>query len=74
MPAQTLVFWLIADPITFGLGSIGAYILFNEFAAFDHFPTWQEILQMLKKRWVAIFALAIAILYFFYRLFDVLEL
>jgi len=73
MPAPTLVFWLVVDPITFGLGSIGAYILFNEFTTFDHFPTLAEIIQMITKRWLALAALAISVFYFFYRLWSVLS-
>jgi hypothetical protein len=72
MSTLTLVFWLLVDPITFGLGSIGAYILFNEFVILDHFPSADEIIALTRNRWKAIGALAIATLYFFYRLFSVL--
>jgi len=73
MTSQTLIFWLIVDPITFGLGSIGAYILFNEIVALDHVPYRYEIIPLIKKRWGALLALAIAVSYFFYRLFSVLQ-
>jgi hypothetical protein len=73
MNTQTLIFWLILDPITFGLGSIGAYLIFQEFASLDHFPpTPHDILLIIKKRWLACLALVIAVVYFFYRLFTVL--
>jgi hypothetical protein len=73
MDTQTLIFWFILDPITFGLGSIGAYLIFQEFAGLDHFPpTPHDILFIIKKRWLACLALAVAVVYFFYRLFTVL--
>jgi hypothetical protein len=71
---QTIVFWLILDPITFGLGSIGAYIIFHEISDLDHFPPLTEILLILKRRWLACLVLAIAVGYFFFRLFSVLRL
>jgi hypothetical protein len=72
MPVSNLVFWLVIDPITFGLGSIGAYILFNELSAFDRFPTWREMVMLIKKRWLALLGLGIAVTYFFYRLSSVI--
>ncbi len=70
---ETLVFWLILDPITFGLGSIGAYLLFKEYVNLDHSPSLRELLPLALKHWKALGALAVAILYFFYRLFTVLN-
>jgi hypothetical protein len=74
MEPQTIVFWFVLDPITFGLGSIGAYLIFTEVADMDHFPSLKELAQLLKRRWLACLFLAIAIGYFFYRLFTVLSL
>jgi hypothetical protein len=73
MDSQTIVFWFILDPITFGLGSIGAYLIFHEVTGLDHFPSLNEVLHLLKKHWVACLFLAIAIGYFFYRLFSVVS-
>lgn len=72
MPVSNLIFWLIADPITFGFGSIGAYIFFQELTVFDHFPTLSEILKLFQKRKFALIGLVIAIVYFFYRLYSVI--
>jgi len=73
MDSQTIVFWFILDPITFGLGSIGAYRIFQEFVELDHIPSVGETLQLLKKHWLACLFLAIAIGYFMFRLFSVLN-
>ena len=72
MDPETILFWFILDPITFGLGSIGAYLIFHEVSEMDHFPSIKEILLLLKKHWLACLFLAIAIGYFFFRLFNVL--
>lgn len=74
MDPQTIVFWFIFDPITFGIGSIGAYIIFRELSDLDHFPSMSDMIQLLRKHWLAFLFLAIAIGYFFYRLFTVLSL
>ena len=73
MEPQTIVFWFILDPITFGLGSIGAYIIFREISDLDHFPSLGELFQLLKKHWLACTFLAIAIGYFIFRLVSVLN-
>ncbi len=73
MDPQTIVFWFILDPITFGLGSIGAYILFRELSDLDHFPPMAEMIQLLRKHWLAFLFLAIAVGYFFFRLVNVLQ-
>jgi hypothetical protein len=73
LSAQTIIFWIIFDPITFGLGSVGAYVLFQEFTSLDHQPSFSEILFLLKKRWLPCLGLVIAVAYFFYRLFSVLN-
>ena len=72
MLAENLIFWLILDPITFGLGSIGGYILFKEFVKHERLPRRGEWGPLFKQHWFAILALGIAIGYFFYRLFYVL--
>jgi hypothetical protein len=73
MDSQTILFWFILDPITFGLGSIGAYRIFQEFVELDHFPSMSEVLRLLKKHWLACLFLAIAVGYFLFRLFSVLN-
>ena len=73
MEPQTIVFWFILDPITFGLGSIGAYLIFHEVSEMDHFPLFPEIIALLKRRWLACLFLAIAVGYFFFRLFSVMS-
>ena len=70
---ENVIFWLILDPITFGLGSIGGYILFREFVEHERLPRRDEWLPLLKKHWFAILALGVAIGFFFYRLFYVLN-
>ncbi len=73
MDPQTIIFWFILDPITFGLGSIGADLIFHEIAELDQVPSSAETLQILKRRWLACLFLAIAVGYFFFRLFSVLK-
>lgn len=70
---ETLIFWLILDPITFGLGSIGGYILFREFVEHERLPHREEWVPLFKKHWFAILALAISISFFCYRLVLVLN-
>lgn len=71
--AENIIFWLILDPITFGLGSIGGYILFREFVEHERLPRRDEWLPLLKQHWFAILSLGIAIGYFLYRLNYVLN-
>lgn len=71
MTNSLLVFWLILDPITFGLGSIGAYILFQQFVEHERFPKGHEWFVVLREHWFAVVALTIAIGYFLFRLFSV---
>jgi hypothetical protein len=73
MDPQTILFWFILDPITFGLGSIGAYIIFRELSDLDHFPSISDMIHLLRKRWLAFLFLAIAVGYFFFRLISVLQ-
>jgi len=70
---ENIIFWLILDPITFGLGSIGGYILFKEFVEHERLPRREELLPLIKQHWFALLALGVAIGYFFYRLFYVLN-
>ena len=71
--AEQIIFWLILDPITFGLGSIGGYVLFREFVEHERLPHRDEWLPLLKQHWFAILALGIAIGYFLYRLLHILN-
>ena len=70
---QNIIFWLILDPITFGLGSIGGYILFRELVEHERLPHRDEWSGLLRQHWFALLALAVAIGYFFYRLSYVLN-
>lgn len=74
MPVQILLFWLILDPITFGLGSIGAYLVFIELSTLDSLPSIADLIVIVKKRKLAVLALAVAVIYFFYRLFAVINI
>lgn len=73
MSKETLFFWVLIDPLTFILGSIGGYILFHEVVDMDHLPNYSEVLQIIKRRWLACLSLSISIFYFFYRLFTLLQ-
>jgi len=70
---ENIIFWLILDPLTFGLGSIGGYILFRELVEHERLPHRDEWLPLLKQHWFALLALGLAIGYFFYRLNYVLN-
>jgi len=70
---ENIIFWLILDPITFGLGSIGAYILFRQFVENERFPKRDEWWPVIKQHWFALLSLGLAIGYFFYRLIYVLN-
>ena len=72
MDPHTIVFWFILDPITFGLGTLGAYLIFREISNLDHFPSFNETLQLFRKQWLACLFLAIAVGYFIFRLISVI--
>jgi hypothetical protein len=74
MSNETLFFWVVIDPLTFGLGSIGGYILFHEVVDMDHLPKLAELFKLIRKRWLACISLSISILYFFYRLYTILHI
>ena len=73
MSKETLFFWVIIDPLTFILGSIGGYILFHEVVEMDHLPRFFEIIKIIRRRWLAWLSLAISVIYFFYRLVTLLQ-
>jgi len=73
MTNETMFFWVFIDPLTFVLGSIGGYILFHEIVDMDHLPRSTELIQIIRRRWLACLSLTISILYFFYRLFTILQ-
>jgi hypothetical protein len=73
MANDTLFFWVIIDPLTFVLGSLGGFILFHEIVDLDHMPAIKEIYFLLKRRWLACLSLLIAIIYFFYRMITLLH-
>ena len=73
MPPENIIFWLILDPITFGLGSIGGYILFRELVEHERLPHRDEWPMLLRQHWFALLALGLSVGYFFYRLSYVLN-
>jgi len=73
MNTETLFFWVIIDPLTFVLGSLGGFIIFHEIVDMDHFPNFNEILHIAKRRWLACISLFISIVYFFYRMATLLQ-
>ena len=66
MSNETLLFWILIDPLTFILGSLGGFVIFHEFSGMDHFPNFREIVRLLKKRWVALLSLSISISWKYY--------
>jgi preprotein translocase subunit Sss1 len=73
MATENIIYWLILDPITFGLGSIGGYILFRELVEHERLPNRDEWAPLFRQHWFAILALGIAIGYFIYRLLIVVN-
>lgn len=73
MTTQTMFFWVIIDPLTFILGSLGGFLLFHEIVDIDHLPTFKEIFRIVKRRWLACTALSISVIYFFYRMLTLLH-
>jgi hypothetical protein len=73
MTTETLLFWVIIDPLTFVLGSLGGFILFREIVDIDHVPSLKELAQIGKRRWFAFISLSISIVYFFYRMVSLLQ-
>ncbi len=70
---EALIFWIVIDPVLFGAGSIGAYILIKELADLDRFPSLRILFDLIRRRWWACIALALAVGYFFYRLVTVMN-
>jgi hypothetical protein len=73
MATENIIFWLILDPITFVMGSFGAYILIRELYEYETLPVWVEWLSLFKHYWFAFFGLSVSFGFFFYRLFYVLN-
>lgn len=74
MNSETIFFWVIIDPLTFILGSLGGFVLFREIVELDHIHTIHEVLKVIRKRWLACISLSIAIIYFFYRMATLLNI
>ncbi len=70
---ESLIFWVVIDPVLFGAGSIGAYILIKELADLDRLPSLRILFDLVRRRWWALIALALAVGYFFYRLVTVMN-
>ena len=62
---ENILFWLIIDPIAFGLGSIGGYILFRELIKHERLPHRDEWIPLLKQHWFALLALGFAVAFSF---------
>jgi hypothetical protein len=73
MNTETIFFWVIIDPLTFVLGSLGGFILFREIVELDQIHSFNEVLSVIKRRWLACTSLSIAIIYFFYRMVSLLN-
>lgn len=73
MNTETLFFWVIIDPLTFILGSLGGYILFHEIVDMETIPSFREITLLLRRRWIALLSLSISVVYFFYRMVTLLN-
>lgn len=73
MSNETIFFWVIIDPLTFILGSLGGYILFHEIVDLDHFPAMREIIPIVRRRWLACISLTISVVYFFYRMITLIN-
>lgn len=52
------------------LGSYGTYILFSEFVEMEFGFSIRRILLVLRRRWYAVFALAVSLALFFHHLID----
>ena len=68
MKVVSLVLEWVYNIAMIGLGSYGAYILFGEYVKMEHIYSISQLLSVLRKRWYAILALAIAIILFFHHL------
>jgi hypothetical protein len=73
MTHETILFWVIIDPLTFVLGSLGGFVLFHEIVDMDHVPSVKDLIQIGKRRWLAFISLSISIIYFFYRMGSLLQ-
>ena len=73
MKVISAVFQLLYDVAMIGIGSYGAYTLFGEFVKLERFPSINQLLLIVRKRWYAFLALSIALVLFFYRLFNALS-
>ena len=73
MTTEMILFWVIIDPLTFILGSLGGFTLFHEIVNLDHFPSLKELVNIGKRRWLACLSLSIAIVYFFYRMVTLIH-
>ena len=73
MKVISAVFQLLYAVAIIGIGSYGAYILFGEFVKLERFPSISQFLLIVRQRWYAFLALSIALVLFFYRLFNALS-
>ena len=68
MAPSTFVYWVILDPLTFWFGTLGAYLVFQELSNLERRPNIEEWKRIFKKLWVGFLGLAIAIVYFIFRI------
>jgi hypothetical protein len=69
MKVIPLILELLYDLAMLSIGSYGAYILFKEFVEGEHISSLRQAFSILRKRWYALLALAIAIGLFLHHLF-----
>lgn len=69
---ESLFFKIAYDLIVVGLGSYGAYILFNEYVEIQGSMTLSDLVAALRRRWMAVLALLVALTLFLLRLYLVL--
>jgi len=69
---ESLFFKIAYDLVVVGLGSYGAYILFNEFVEIQGVMTLNDLVAALRRRWLAGLALLVALTLFLLRLYLVL--
>ena len=68
MKVVPLILELVYDIAMIATGSYGAYILFKEFVEGEQISSLSQVLSILRKRWYALLALAIAVILFVHHL------
>lgn len=69
MKVISVVLEVLYDVAMVWLGSYGAYILISEFVALERFVPISHVFSILRKRWLALLALLIALALFAIRIY-----